>query len=1177
MPQYCHLHNHTQFSLLDGASDISGMMKKAAADGQQAVALTDHGNMFGAFNFVTEAGKNGLKPIVGCEFYMVDDRFRKSFSRKLGERDVRYHQLMLAKDAKGYQNLAKLCSLGFVDGLYSDFPRIDKTLIEKYHEGLIATSCCIGAEIPQLILHGQLEKAEESLKWWLDIFGEDYYIELQRHRGLENIDGYGVSQEDINQELLKLAAKYEVKVIATNDSHYLDEADADYHDTLLCINTGKKKLDDDRFKFASNDFFFKTQAEMNQLFADVPHAIDTTMEIADKIDVLDLSNDVALPSFPLPPEFKSQIDFLRHLTYAGAKRRYNEITDVIKDRLDFELSVIEQSGYPGYFLIVQDITTKAREMSVAVGPGRGSAAGSAVAYCLGITNIDPIEYNLLFERFLNPERISMPDIDMDFDDNGRSKIIDYVIEKYGREQVAQIITYGTMAAKMSIRDVGRVLDVPLNDVNRITKQFPSHMKATLKALLAEGGIDKDLRSELNSEDLEKAQNIRKLAESQDQIGEMLRVAKGLEGSVRNTGIHACGVVITPEPVTNYVPVARAKDNELFVTQFDNNVAESAGLLKMDFLGLRTLSIIKDSIEIVEQRHDIRIDPDEIPLDDEKTYLLFQKAHTVGIFQYESAGMRKHLKDLKPTRFEDLIAMNALYRPGPLSYIPNFIKRKHGLEDIHYDLPEMESILSETYGITVYQEQVMQLSQKLGGFSKGQADMLRKAMGKKKRALIDELYPLFIEGCSKNGHPKEIVDKIWKDWEAFASYAFNKSHSTCYAFLAFQTAYLKANYPAEFMAAVLSNNKNDISKVNIFLRECRKMHLEVKAPHINESQKNFTVNKAGQIVIGLSGLKGVGDGPVEAIIEEREANGPFVDLMDMTKRLNLRQVNKRCLEALVKAGALDCFDANRAQYFAPSDSYTSYIEHALRYGQSYQKKKLEAVTSLFGTLDDEELYEPQPPDCDPIPDRELWELEKEVIGIYVSGHPLDLYRMELDHYVTCELNRMDELAQKGRKFAIAGIVKGARFGTNQRGNGHCRFTLQDYTGSYEFGMYRETFEQFKSLISDGQVLFIEGVFNERYQSDELYFKLTNVRLLSTVGEEKTKSITLFFNADHIDMTSIEAMQKMFKSFKGNQTLKFVLASEEKEISVSLKSEKVKVKADNTFIKVLEDNNITYKLN
>jgi DNA polymerase-3 subunit alpha len=795
MPEFVHLHCHTQYSLLDGQTDIATMMEKAAADGQKGVALTDHGNMFGAFKFVAEANKRDLKPIVGCEFYLVEDRHRKAFSRAKGEKDKRFHQLLLAKDQKGYENLSKLCSLGFIEGQYSKFPRIDKELVEKYHEGLIATSCCIGAEIPQAILNDQLEKAEKNLKWWLDLFGEDFYIELQRHRGLENIDGLGVSQEDVNQKLLEFAKKYDVKVIATNDSHYVDEDDWQPHDILLCINTNSLLEEPKRFKFPSSDFYFKTQQEMSKLFADVPQSIDNTMEIYSKVEKLELARDVLLPAFPLPPGFKTQDDFLRHITFEGARKRYGTITPVIEERLNYELQVIKNSGYPGYFLIVQDFTTTARQMGVSVGPGRGSAAGSAVAYCIGITNVDPIKYNLLFERFLNPERVSMPDIDIDFDDVGRQKVIDYVVDKYGQNQVAQIITYGTMAAKMSLRDVGRVMNVPLPEVDRVAKTFPTHLKASLKKVLAKDDIDPKLKGNLNSEDLEKAYKFRELAEGGDEIGQMIRTARKLEGSVRNTGIHACGVVITPDDITKYVPITTAKDNDLYVSQFDNSVAEDAGLLKMDFLGLKTLTIIKDAVRMVKETHGVEIDPEEVPLDDEKTYELFQRGETIGIFQYESSGMQKYMKELVPNKFEDLIAMNALYRPGPLAYIPNFVARKHGREPITYDLPAMEEHLAETYGITVYQEQVMLLSQKLANFTKGEADALRKGMGKKKKAIIDALYPKFIEGGTANNHPKDVLDKVWKDWEAFASYAFNKSHSTCYAFVAFQTAYLKAHYPS----------------------------------------------------------------------------------------------------------------------------------------------------------------------------------------------------------------------------------------------------------------------------------------------------------------------------------------------------------------------------------------------
>ena len=958
MPEYCHLHCHTQYSLLDGAAEIGTMMDKAAADGQKGVALTDHGNMFGAFKFVAEAERRNLKPIIGCEFYLVEDRHKKAFSRATGERDKRYHQLMLAKNTTGYENLSKLCSLGFIEGLYSKFPRIDKELIEKYHEGLVVTSCCIGAIVPQLILQGKDEEAEKELKWWLNIFGDDYYIELQRHRGLENIDigkdrngnpiYTGMSQEDVNQKLLKLAAKHNVKVICTNDSHYVEEDDWAPHDILLCINTNSLLEDEKRFKFSSSDFYFKTQQEMSLLFKDQEAAVANTMEIYDKIDKLTLARDILLPNFPMPAQFKTQDDFLRHLTYEGAKRRYGTITPEIKERLDFELKVIENSGYPGYFLIVQDFTTTAREMGVSVGPGRGSAAGSAVAYCIGITNVDPIKYDLLFERFLNPERISMPDIDIDFDDEGRQKVIDYVIDKYGQNQVAQIVTYGTMAAKSSLRDVGRVMNIPLPEVDRVAKTFPQHLKASLAKVLAAGDIDPKLKGALNSEEKEKAYQFRALADADDNIGQMIQTARKLEGSIRNTGIHACGVVITPDDITKYVPVTADKETGMLISQFDNSVAEDAGLLKMDFLGLKTLTIIKKAVEMVAENHKVVLDMDEVPLDDEKTYQLFQRGETVAIFQYESTGMQKYMKELVPSAFEDLIAMNALYRPGPLEYIPNFIARKHGREPVTYDLPAMEEYLEETYGINVYQEQIMLLSQKLAGFTKGEADMLRKAMGKKKKALLDKMLPKFIEGGEERGHPKENLEKIWKDWEAFASYAFNKSHSTCYAFVAFQTAYLKAHYPAEFMASVLTNNKSDISKITFFLQECKRMGLDVLGPDINESVSDFSVNVKGQIRFGLSALKGVGEGPVSAILEERDESGRFSSVFNLLTRLDQGAINKRVLESLALGGAFDCFEEiHRAQFFAPSDKYDTYIEHLVKYGSAYLKQKISAATSLFG--------------------------------------------------------------------------------------------------------------------------------------------------------------------------------------------------------------------------------------
>ena len=1150
MSQFCHLHCHTQYSLLDGASRIEDMMKKAAADGQKGVALTDHGNMYGAFKFVNEAKKAGVKPILGCEFYLVDDRRKQSFAKSKGQRDNRYHQLLLAKNRKGYENLTKLCSLGFIEGMYGKFPRIDKELILQYHEGIIATSCCIGAEIPQTILRGEIEKAEKMVKWWVDIFGEDYYIELQRHKGLDNVTirnehnqvvPSGKSQEDVNQVLLSFAKKYNIKTICTNDSHYVEEEDASPHDILLCVNTGSLKNDPkgdargERFAFPSSDFYFKSQEEMGQLFQDVPEALDHTMEIWDKVDTLDLARDVVLPKYPLPGNFHSEMEYLRHLTYSGAEKRYGEIAEKTRERLEFELQVIEDSGYPGYFLIVQDFTTSAREMGVWVGPGRGSAAGSAVAYCLGITNVDPIKYDLLFERFLNPERISMPDIDIDFDDVGRQKVIDYVVDKYGFNQVAQIVTYGTMAAKSSIRDVGRVLDLPLDQVNSIAKSIPTNF--SLQELLAGDKMGGDLKEKLRNDDFEKVENLREMARRNDIVGDTIQMAQRLEGAVRNTGLHACAVVITPDEVSNYVPVARSKDSDLLVSQFDNSVAEDAGLLKMDFLGLRTLSIIKDAIRLVEENHDVKIDPDQIPLDDEKTYELFQRGDTIGIFQYESEGMQNVLRGLKPTRFEDLIAVNALYRPGPMEYIPDFIARKHGDQEISYDLQDMEEYLRETYGITVYQEQVMLLSQKLAGFSRGQADMLRKGMGKKKKEIIDELYPKFIEGGKENGHAKDKLEKIWKDWEAFASYAFNKSHSTCYAFVAFQTAYLKSNYPHEFLASALTHNKNDISKVNLFLRECKRMGIEVQPPNINLSGMDFSVTKDQNIVIGLSALKGVGEGPVEVILKERKENGSFSDLPDMMRRIDLSGVNKRVMESLAKAGAFDSLGVKRAQLFAPSDSYDTYLEALGKYGQSYQSQKKQLVNSLFGDISEDLVHEPTLPAEVKWPLIKMLEMEKEVVGIYASGHPLDDYAFEYNAFVKCPLQELNEQEKEGRKLALGGIVTEVFHGISKRGEGYGRFTLQDFTGSHNFVLFGEEYMRNKELLQQGQVLYVQGAFRKRYRTGDLQFNIQEVRQLSSVGKDRIKSLTLEFTLDDLIEETMSAIDDVIETHPGEHELKF----------------------------------------
>jgi DNA polymerase-3 subunit alpha len=1188
MPEFLHLHSHTQYSLLDGASDIGLMMDKAVADGMKGVALTDHGNMFGAFKFVSEAEKRGLKPLIGCEFYLVEDRHKKSFAKAKGERDKRYHQLMLAKNQKGYQNLAKLCSLGFIDGLYGKFPRIDKELVEKYHEGIIASSCCLGAEIPQAIIEGDLKGAEEKLKWWLDLFGEDFYIELMRHKGLENLDIRdkmgkrilsGVSQEDVNQELIKLARKYNVKLIATNDSHYVEEEDWESHDILLCVNTGKSLADENRFKFSSSDYYFKTQTEMNSLFSDIPEAIDNTMEVYDKVETIQLKRDILLPAFPMPKEFQTQDDYLRHLTYKGAVKRYGTITAKIKERLDFELEVIAKSGYPGYFLIVQDFTTVAREIGVWVGPGRGSAAGSVVAYCVGITNVDPIKYDLLFERFLNPERVSMPDIDIDFDDEGRQRIIDYVIDKYGRNQVAQIITYGTMAAKSSIQDVCRVMDIPLNEVDIIKKSLPDNLAVSLNKVLADGDVHPKLKGKLNSEELEKAYRFREMAAADDETGRIIRTAKKLEGSIRNTGIHACGVVITPDDITNYVPVKTDKNSDMLVTQFDNSVAEDAGLLKMDFLGLKTLTIIKYAIENVKKTHGIDIDPDEIPLTDKPTYELFQRGETVGVFQYESAGMQKYMKELVPTEFSDLIAMNALYRPGPLEYIPEFIERKQGRKPVIYDLDAMKEYLAETYGITVYQEQVMLLSQKLANFSKGEADMLRKGMGKKKKDLIDKLYPLFVEGGERNGHDKKTLDKVWKDWEAFASYAFNKSHSTCYALIAFQTAYLKANYPAQFMASVLTHNKSDISKVKFFLEECNRMGLDVLGPDINESEMNFTVNNEGQIRFGMSALKGVGEGPVADILAERE-NGNFTDIFDFFRRLSDgKSINKRVTESLALGGGFDCFPAmHRAQYFVPSDKYDTFLEHLLKYGTAYASQLISAKTSLFGASDDIMIPEPK------IPKSEEWGLlaklnkEKEVTGIFISGHPLDDYRIEIKSFTTCSVKDLDNQKNNSATINVAGMIVAPQHRISQKGTGWGKFELQDFDGSKEFVLFGEDYIKFKNYMNDGEAVYVSGKFRPSWRNKgDFDFNINEMSLLDTVGKDKIESIRLTIDIAKIDATFVEKLDKLCKRKEGKHKLKMLFIDSMNRQKLPLYSKDRKVNADNEFIVSLEKMGVIYKVN
>jgi DNA polymerase-3 subunit alpha len=1130
MPDFSHLHVHTQFSLLDGAADITRLFKKAEADGMKAMAITDHGNMFGVFKFVAEAKKFGIKPIVGCEFYVVADRHKKVFTKE--SRDQRFHQLLLAKNAKGYQNLVKLCSLGYMEGLYSKWPRIDKELILQYHEGLIATTCCLGASVPQSILRDGEEAAEKEFKWWLDLFGEDYYIELQRHDIPE--------QEKVNEVLLRFAKKHQVKVICSNDSHYVDQQDSNAHDILLCVNTGDVQstpiaTDEEggrgyRFGFPNDQFYFKSQAEMATVFHDLPEALDYTNEIVDKVDTLDLKRDIMLPNFPIPDAFKlhaddtlNQWEYLRDITLKGAHKRYVDISPEVQERIDFELNTIKIMGFAGYFLIVSDFIQAGRDIGVFVGPGRGSAAGSVVAYCIGITNIDPIKYNLLFERFLNPDRKSMPDIDTDFDDTGRQKVIDYVVDKYGKNQVAQIITYGSMAAKSSIKDVARVLDLPLSESNALAKLVPDRPGTNLVQMMT--APLNVLSKELNPDDLENVKKLRKIAEDVKSIqGRVLKEALILEGSVRNVGIHAAGIIIAPEDLTNIIPVATSKESDLLVTQYDGRVIEDAGVIKMDFLGLKTLTIIKDALRLIKQNHGVVIDIDTISLEDTKTFELYQRGDTNGTFQFESDGMQMYLRELKPDKFEDLIAMNALYRPGPMAYIPQFITRKHGREAVLYDLADMQEHLEETYGITVYQEQVMLLSQKLANFSKGDADVLRKAMGKKDLGVLNKMKAQFVEGCLANGHDAKICEKIWVDWEAFAQYAFNKSHSTCYAFVAYQTTYLKANYPAEYMAAVL-NNQGNIDKIAFFMDECRKMGIPVLGPDINESELNFTVNKKGEIRFGMSGIKGVGEKAVETLVEERLSKGTFSSIYDFARRVNPRTVNKKVWENLVYSGAFDAFESNRAKFFVKTDGLNTAIDRLTKYTNDFQNQQSSTQNSLFGGTADAHIAEPTLPECEEWGLLEKLKYEKEVIGIYLTGHPLDNYRFEINNFCSHQakhlalINRVksgegldEDLMEfsklKGRELIVGGLVSKSTHRMSKTGKPFGSFIFEDYQESVEMVLFGDDYVKLKQFMEDGYFLQLRGVVAERFrQSGNWEFKINSISLLSELRDKLAKVLTV----------------------------------------------------------------------
>ena len=1195
MPKFSHLHVHTQYSLLDGAASIDGLYKKAIKDEMPALAITDHGNMFGAFNFVSQAWKNTkvigkdangkdilaptVKPIVGCEFYVVKDRHVKQFTKE--HKDDRFHQVLLAKNAVGYQNLIKLTSLGYIEGMYSKYPRIDKELIEKYHEGIIATTCCIGAHVPQAILRDGEEVAEKEFKWWLDLFGEDYYIEIQRHEIPE--------QEIINNTLLKFSKKHKVSVIATNDSHYINEDDANAHDILLCINTGEKQstpgfddfvndelqIKNRRFKFPNNKFYFKTQSEMIELFSDIPESIDNTNAIVDKVEVLNLKKDILLPAFPIPKSFQIHMDanmnqweFLKHITWEGAHKRYDAITAEIQERIDFELFTIQTMGFAGYFLIVSDFIKAGREMDVFVGPGRGSAAGSVVAYCIGITNIDPIKYQLLFERFLNPDRKSMPDIDTDFDDEGRQKVIDYVVDKYGKNQVAQIITYGTMAAKMSIKDVARVLDLPLAESNVLAKLVPDKPGTELGRVLhapitiKEGAKSLEEKEGYQQEDIDNVKKLREIYRGSDIRAQVLKEAERLEGSVRNTGIHAAGIIIAPQDLTSLIPVATAKDSDLWVTQIEGSVIEEAGVIKMDFLGLKTLSILKMALALIKQNHGVVIDLDTIPLDDEKTFKLYQQGETNATFQFESVGMQKYLRELKPDKFDDLIAMNALYRPGPIAYIPNFIDRKHGREAISYDLDEMKEILSETYGITVYQEQVMLLSQKIGGFTKGDADVLRKAMGKKQKSVLDKMKAQFVAGATSKGHDAQILEKIWTDWEAFAQYAFNKSHSTCYAYVAYETAYLKAHYPGEYMSAVL-NNAGSIEKITFFMEECKRMGIKVLGPDINESLNGFAVNQKGEIRFGLGGLKGVGEAAIETIITEREKGGSFASIFDFIKRVISRSVNKKSLESLAYSGAFDCFtDFHRAQYFKiPDGERISGLEKIINYGQALQSLSAGSTNTLFGDLSSAmQVPVPKLTKTEPWTLTELLEFEKDVTGMFMSGHPLDHFKFELRYYGITNIADFNEIKETlhlqpnpGRAIKVAGLIIDVQHRVTKTGKNFGSFAIEDFSGKTEFVLWSEDYIKFQNYLDKGQNVLLNGFFRPRYnRPNEFDFKVSSINLLETVKQNLTRSLDINVHAASLTPQFVDFIETNVKKYPGKSSLRFNVLEPKENLLVSLYS-------------------------
>ena len=1231
MEDFIHLHVHTYYSLLDGQSPVEKLVDKAIANGMRGMAITDHGNMFGVkelFNYCNKVngklkkeGKEPFKPIFGCEMYVAH---RKKSDRVKEKGDMGgYHLIVLAKNYNGYKNLIKLVSRAWVDGYYMR-PRTDREDLEKYHEDLIVCSACIAGEVPAKILKNDIAGAREAIEWYKNLFGDDYYLELQRHEVRDphqraNRETFPLQQQ-ANKVLMELAKEYGIKLVCTNDCHFVNQDNAEAHDHLLCLATGKDLDDPNRMLYTKQEWF-KTREEMNEVFADVPEALSNTLEILDKVEFYSIDHSPIMPFFPIPEEFgteedtrkritpeelfrefttdengndimsqeeaeskikklggidklyriKFEADYLAKLAYDGAKRLYGDpLPEEVSERVKFELHIMKTMGFPGYFLIVQDFINSAQdELGVMVGPGRGSAAGSVVAYCLGITKIDPIKYDLLFERFLNPDRISLPDIDTDFDDDGRGKVLEWVEDKYGHDKVAHIITYGTMATKNSIKDVARVEKLPLDVSNRLCKAIPDKLKDGKKMNLP------NAISEVP--ELQEAE-----ASADPRLANTIKYAKMLEGTVRGTGIHACGTIICRDAISDWVPVSTAEDksdpgHKLLATQYDGHVIEETGLIKMDFLGLSTLSIMKETVENIRLTHGFTLDLDKIPIDDEQTYKLYQEGRTIGTFQFESAGMQKYLRELRPTVFEDLIAMNALYRPGPMDYIPSFIARKNGKEEIKYDIPCMEKYLKDTYGITVYQEQVMLLSRQLANFTRGESDALRKAMGKKKKAIVDAMKPKFIEGGKKNGHDPKVLEKIWADWEKFASYAFNKSHATCYSWVAYQTAYLKAHYPAEFMAGNMSRCISDITKITKLMSECQAMGIPCLGPDVNESQRKFSANKKGEIRFGLSAIKGMGDAAAINIIEEREKNGPYKDIYDFVQRVNLSAVNRKALESLALSGGLDNFGIRRESYFGETPKGT-FIEILLRYGQTYQQEQNQMQNSLFGDMGGVEIATPKPPEAEQWSTIELLKKERDLVGIYLSAHPLDEYSVVLNSM--CNL-RCDQLTRdmdkqelaKTAELTFGGIVSSvtSRFTKNNKPFGIV--TIEDFNGQGELALFGDEWTKWQHMLKEEYIVYITATMRQRFANapNSLELVIKSVEFMNDVKDKRIERFTIYIDSTLLHNSRMNDLEVLLKSNPGNVPLYFNIHDSEHNTDLTLLSHNTTIDPSKKLLNFLDDLN------